>query len=167
MQIWAIGMVLLVGSYVQAQNTDRDESPTTVDIRTISSTQGFDFTSYLREVTNRVQLRWRSSIPESNMPGRVVILMSIARDGSVQNLRVTQSSGHQSSTVVSGPWFAVWRRARLSFDQAAIAAIDSSKPFPILPAGFSGDQLTIELTFFHVLVGLDPEVLPSARPRLK
>ena len=166
MQIFAIAM-LLVGSYVQAQNTDADESATTVDIRTISSTQGFDFTSYLRELTNRVQARWRSSIPESHMPGRIVISMSVARDGSVQNLQVTQSSGLRTSTAVSGPWFAVWRRAWLSFDQVAIAAIDSSKPFPDLPAGFSGDQLTIELTFSHVLVGLDPEALPGGRPRLK
>ena len=163
MQILTIAMLLLVGSYVQAQNTDSEESATTVDIRTISSTQGFDFTSYLRELTNRVQARWRSSIPESNMPGRIVILMSVARDGSVQNLRVTQSSGLRTSTAVSGPWFSVWRRAWLSFDQVAIAAIDSSKPFPNLPAGFSGDRLTIELTFSHVLVGLDP---PNVRPRL-
>ena len=163
MQIWAIGVMLLVGSFLQAQNSERDESPTTVDIRAISNTQGFDFNFYLREMTDLVRPRWRSSIPESHMPGRVVILMSIARDGSVQNLRVTQSSRLQSSTEVSGPWFAVWRRARLSFDQVAIAAIDSSKPFPNLPAGFSGDQLTLELTFSHVLVGLDP---PNARPRL-
>src|SRR5215813_6447631 len=149
MLIRTIGVVLLVGSFLQAQNAEREQSPTTVDIRTISDTQGFDFTSYLREVTNRVQPRWRSSIPESHMAGRVVISMSIARDGSVQNLHVTQGSGLQFSTAVSSTWFPGWRGA-LSFDQVAIAAINASKPFPSLPARFSGNRLTIELTFIHV-----------------
>jgi hypothetical protein len=167
MQILAIGAVLLVGSFLRAQNAERDKSPTTVDIWMISSAQGFDFTSYLREVTNRVQARWRSSIPESHVPGRVVISMGIARDGSVQNLRVTESSGLQYSTVVSSGWLRPPARRWLSFDQAAIAAIESSKPFPNLPADFSGDQVTIGLRFSHVLVGLDPRVLPTVPPGLK
>src|SRR4030095_10677527 len=116
MQILVIGVVLLLGSFLQAQNAETDQSPTTVDVVVISSTQGFDFTSYLHELTNRVEARWRSSIPESHLPGRVVISMSIARDGSVQNLRVTQSSGLQYSTVVSSGWLRPPARRWLSFD---------------------------------------------------
>jgi TonB family protein len=70
--------------------------------------------------------------------------MNVERNGSIKNVRVTQTSGITS------------------FDRTAVAAIDASKAFPALPSDFSGTQLTIELEFTHVVVGFDPK--PVARP---
>jgi TonB family protein len=149
MRVNAAGVVcaLLVGSFLGAQGIEKSQSPTTVEIRTMFSTQGYDFTSYLRQIKDRVRPQWESSIPATNPPGRAVIVMTIDRNGTGRIVRVTQSSG------------------LASFDQAAIKAINTSKAFPAFPAGFSGNQVTIELQFEHVLVGLDPIALPSQRQK--
>ena len=143
----AVYLVLLSASFAAAQTVQgvvRDRPDTTVDARIVFSPPGYDFTSYLRQLTDRIKPRWQSAIRPGNPPGRVVVWMNIERDGATKNVRVTQSSGITS------------------FDSVAVNAINASKAFPSLPADFSGTQLTIELEFTHVLVGFDPK--PVARP---
>jgi TonB family protein len=134
-------VMLLAWSFlIEAQTTEKDRPATTVQGRAISNTQGYDFSSYLREVTERVRARWVASIPATYMPGRLFVWMSIDRNGSGGDVRVIHSSGISS------------------FDQRAVAAVDSTKVFPSLPTQFAGNQLTIELEFTHVLVGFDPKL---------
>jgi TonB family protein len=140
---FAVCALLFIAAFqVEAQTIDEGQSPTTVIVRPISNTQRFDFAPYLQQVRDRVRSRWDSR-PGAHMPGRVVIWMSIDRNGSARNIRVMQSSN------------------MAAFDQSVITAINLPRGFPSLPAKFAANQLTIELEFTHVVVGLDPTRGPN------
>jgi len=90
---------------------------------------------YIKGMLDRVRANWNMLIPEAarrGQKGRVDILFSIARDGSVADLQTVAGSGAES------------------LDQAARGAITSSNPFSKLPAEYSG-ELRIRLAFLYNL----------------
>ncbi|TAM82104.1 MAG: TonB C-terminal domain-containing protein [Acidobacteria bacterium] len=102
----------------------------------LSDTRGVNFGPYLARVVYIVRRNWYAVIPESarlGEKGRVALVFEIVKDGSVPQLRLLASSGSQA------------------LDQAALASIRASNPFPPLPQQFTGNHLVLEFIYFYNL----------------
>lgn len=100
----------------------------------LSNTRGVNFGPYLARVVYIVRRNWYSLIPESarlGEKGRVALVFEITKDGSVPKLRLLASSGSPA------------------LDQAALASIRASNPFPPLPQQFTGKHLILEFIYFY------------------
>jgi TonB family protein len=100
----------------------------------LSDPKGIDFRPYLIRVLAAVRRNWFAVIPESahlGRRGRVQVQFAISRDGNVPKLVIALPSGTDS------------------LDRAAVAGISASNPFPPLPAGYTGDQIRLQLTFLY------------------
>ncbi len=81
----------------------------------LSDTKGVDFGPYLARIMRIVRTNWYAMMPESarlGAQGRVAIRFAIERDGSVQELKVAESSGSKI------------------LDTAAARSVVASAPFP-------------------------------------
>jgi TonB family protein len=95
---------------------------------------GVDFKPYLAQVLASVKRYWMAIWPEAARQGRsgkVVIQFSIDHFGTVPKLVIASGSGANA------------------LDFAAVAAIQSSVPFPILPRDYKGDLIKLQLNFAY------------------
>lgn len=102
----------------------------------LSDTRGVNFGPYLARVVYIVRQNWYAVIPESarlGEKGRVALVFEIVKDGSVPQLRLVASSGSPA------------------LDQAALASIKASNPFPPLPSEFTGKHLVLEFIYLYNL----------------
>ncbi|HLH31251.1 MAG TPA: TonB family protein [Terriglobia bacterium] len=101
----------------------------------LSDTKGYDFGPYLNQVIIRVRDNWYSLIPEiariNGRRGKVVIIFTITKGGTIANLRIAANSGTDA------------------LDRAAYGAISFSNPFARLPNNFDGDHLDLQFTFLY------------------
>jgi TonB family protein len=100
----------------------------------LSDTKGYDFGPYMNQVVNRVRVNWYSLIPEIarlGKRGKVVIIFTITKNGTIANLRQAANSGTEA------------------LDRAAYGAITASNPFAQLPVNFDGDHLDLQFTFLY------------------
>jgi TonB family protein len=108
-----------------------------IDPQVLSSNpQGVDLGPYLNAVNNRIRANWFAVMPETarnGQQGRVDVLFAIARDGSIQDLRLVATSRNDA------------------LDQAATIAIQTSNPLPPLPAEFKGDRMALRYAFLYNL----------------
>jgi TonB family protein len=100
----------------------------------LSDTRGYDFGPYMNQVVIRVRDNWYTMIPEIarlGKRGKVVLIFTITKNGTIANLRQVASSGSQP------------------LDRAAVAGIQASNPFAQLPNNFDGDHLDLQFTFLY------------------
>ena len=100
----------------------------------LSDTQGYDFGRYLNAVITKVRSNWFSVMPESarlGQKGRVLVRFTIVKDGKVQDLKAVLESGNQA------------------LDRAAVAAVQTSNPFPALPDDFKGERIVLQFPFLY------------------
>ena len=99
-----------------------------------SDPMGVDFRPYMLQVLAAVRRNWFAVYPESarlGQRGQVALQFSIAKVGGVTKVVFSGQSGARS------------------LDQAAVAAISASNPFPPLPADFRGDRIVLQMTFLY------------------
>jgi TonB family protein len=101
----------------------------------LTDTMGVDFGPYLNRVLHDVRENWYQLIPESASfkRGWVTIDFYILKDGTVQGLRVVDSSGD------------------VTLDRPAYGSIKGSDPFQPLPREFPGPYLGLRFRFFYNL----------------
>jgi TonB family protein len=101
----------------------------------LTDTMGVDFGPYLNRVLHDVRQNWYQLIPESASfkRGWVTIDFYILKDGSVQGLKVIESSGD------------------VTLERPAYGSIKGSDPFPPLPREFGGPYLGLRFRFFYNL----------------
>jgi TonB family protein len=100
----------------------------------LSDTEGVDFTPYLRQILQTVRRNWQTVIPESvrlGRRGRVSIVLSIDRNGKIVKLVYGEQSGTNS------------------LDEAAVAGVSMSQPFPPLPPEFKGAKIVVQFNFAY------------------
>lgn len=90
---------------------------------------GSRFGAYMQVLRDKIARNWRSNELDAAVQAGAVIGFEIARDGSLRNVRVIQSSGN------------------FAMDQTAQRAIIQSAPFNPLPAGYEHNSVNIDLTF--------------------
>jgi TonB family protein len=98
---------------------------------------GGDFASrygwYVAAVRRRINPNWDPLSIDPNVRGsqtlHCAISFSVARDGSIRNARITESSGNRS------------------WDNAGLRAIDASNPLPALPNDYSGNGVEVTWDF--------------------
>jgi protein TonB len=83
--------------------------------------------SYMRDIFK--SLSRHSVNPDSSRTGRVVILATIASSGKLVGRKIAESSGSDI------------------LDNAALATVDKSSPFPAMPRELGSDQMTLRLPF--------------------
>jgi outer membrane biosynthesis protein TonB len=101
----------------------------------LTDTMGIDFGPYLNRVLHDVRQNWYQLIPESASfkKGWVTIDFYILKDGTVQGLRVVDSSGD------------------VTLERPAYGSIKGSDPFQPLPKEFPGPYLGLRFRFFYNL----------------
>jgi TonB family protein len=116
---------------------DRRLKDFSIDEPTIlSNTQGMDFSTWLRIVSYRVRDNWYAVIPEiirSGTQGKTILILDVDALGHVTNLEVAKPSGLPS------------------YDRAAMSSIRMSEPFPAFPNGFTGQRLTLRVSYLYNL----------------
>ena len=90
---------------------------------------GYRFAWYEQLLRDTVARNWRSQELDARIQTRVAVTFDILRNGSIQNVRVTTSSGN------------------FALDQSAQRAILMSNPLRPLPPEFERDVATIEFWF--------------------
>jgi protein TonB len=85
---------------------------------------------YVTEITRRISSNWLRSMVDSRIQKapRVYLNFEIARDGTISNIEVQQSSGIPS------------------LDRSALRAVNAST-LPPLPAGYPGSRVTVNFYF--------------------
>ena len=89
----------------------------------------FPFSYYLEAVEGKVSRSWFGTAVSGSQGLRCVVYFRLQRDGSIDDVRIEQSSGNRY------------------FDDSAVRAVRSSAPFPPLPRAFSGSYLGIHFVF--------------------
>jgi hypothetical protein len=104
-------------------------------LEVLTDTMGVDFGPYLNRVLYDVRERWYQLIPESASfkRGWVTIDFYIMKDGSVQGLKIIDSSGD------------------VTLQRPAQGSIQFSSPFQALPKEFPGQFLGLRFRFFYNL----------------
>ena len=114
----------------QASLPDAAELP-----QLLSDPQGVDFRPYLAQVLSLVKRNWYANMPESSVKmgraARVSLQFAIGRDGTVRKIVPVE----QTSVA--------------ALDNAAIAAISESNPFPPLPPAFRGPEIHVQVNFAY------------------
>jgi TonB family protein len=109
--------------------------PTSVgNMQLLSDPQNIDFKPYMLQVLNLVRRQWFAVIPQIARTGRqgiVVLQFSIDRRGQVPKLVIANTSG------------------TVAFDQAAVASVSASNPFPSLPIEYRGTEIRLQLAFSY------------------
>lgn len=92
---------------------------------------GSRFPYYVSIITNKVSQAWyRQEIDPRTPYGREArVIFVIARDGTVSNVRLSQSSGSPT------------------LDSSAVRAVQRVETFGPLPPGYSGSNVSVEYTF--------------------
>jgi TonB family protein len=100
----------------------------------LSDAQGVDFTPYLRIILQIVRRNWNANMPASvKMGGRgnTSLVFSIERMGTIGKLVIVKPSGTEV------------------YDQAAVAGVSASQPFPPLPSQFKGNEIRVQFNFAY------------------
>jgi periplasmic protein TonB len=90
---------------------------------------GNRFGWYEQLLRERVARNWRSQDLDARIRNKVAVMFEILRDGSIRNVRISQSSGN------------------FALDQSAQRAILMSNPLPELPREFERNSALIEFWF--------------------
>ena len=104
------------------------------NMQLLSDPQNVDFKPYMLQVLNMVRRQWFAVIPAIARTGRqgiVVLQFSVDRKGSVPKLVIANTSG------------------TVAFDQAAVASVSASNPFPPLPTEYRGQEIRLQLAFSY------------------
>jgi len=100
----------------------------------LSDTHGYNFEPYINAMTARVRTKWYSGMPDSarqGQKGRVVVIFTVVRAGTIQDVHIVSSSGTGS------------------LDEAATAAVQAISPLPQLPADFSDNSIVVQFAFLY------------------
>ena len=98
-------------------------------------THSIKYASYMQHIKHKIQNVWiyPEEARQTGQQGRLLILFSIGKDGSLVKLKLLRSSGYPL------------------LDKAALQAVKDAAPFPPLPERFGVDVLNIYATFEYVL----------------
>jgi len=86
-------------------------------------TKGFDLTDYANLLNARIEGKWEIPSNLKYSRGHTSIVVYIAKDGRLTNVRIVEPSGNRS------------------LDIAALKAVLDSNPAPALPKGYPGDHV--------------------------
>lgn len=117
-----------------ASDGDNGDPGDVRNMQLLSDPQNIDFKPYMLQVLNKVRAQWFAVIPQIARTGRqgiVVLQFSVDRRGGVPKLVIANTSG------------------TVAFDQAAVASVSASNPFPPLPAEYKGTEIRLQLAFSY------------------
>jgi TonB family protein len=137
--ILTAGMLLAVSS-AKALGLAQQQTPAkpsvALSVQILTHIKGVNFIVYMNQVSTAVRHNWTASMPESVKAGEtgvVIIRVEVARDGTFLNDTPRLETTSRRDTL----------------DNAAIAAIRASAPFPNLPDDFHGSEVELRLAFLY------------------
>lgn len=124
----------VVGSYIFG--TAVPFAPEPAQTPTLQAQEDIDFGPYMARMQRTIKLSWFP--PKRNQSERVVAAWTIARNGTLSNLRITQGASTELA------------------NDAALKAVEDSAPFEALPQG-APESVDISFTFdYNVFSGSHP-----------
>jgi TonB family protein len=127
---------------IPAEGSQRNQTESAL----LTDTGGVNFGPYMHNLFAKVQLKWHAAIPSFDYAryakGQVSIECAVHRDGSVTEMKLTESSGDDA------------------MDKAAWTGLVSSSPFAPLPPDFKEDKIRVRLRFHY-----NPSLADRARMR--
>jgi protein TonB len=94
-----------------------------------ASVLGFKYGAYVDLMRSKIASKWNTADVRALASQRVGITFTIARDGSVSDVKVSHASGS------------------FDLDTSAHRAVLDANPLPALPAGVPRNEATVELFF--------------------
>ncbi len=114
---------------------DADQQSASEVIQVLTATEGVDFTTFLKHVSESVKHNWYAKMPEAarlGIKGKVVLRFRIQKKGPLDGTPVIETgSGYKT------------------LDDAAVAAIVASAPFEQFPEGFKGPNVELRVIFLY------------------
>jgi TonB family protein len=113
---------------------DNGDPTSAGNMQLLSDPLNVDFKPYMQQVLVKVRRQWFAVIPQIARTGRqgiVVLQFSVDRRGGVPKVVIANTSG------------------TVAFDQAAVASVSASNPFPALPAEYRGTEIRLQLAFSY------------------
>ena len=113
---------------------DNGDPTSAGNMQLLSDPQNVDFKPYMLQVLNAVRRQWFAVIPQIARSGRqgiVVLQFSVDPRGRVLKVVIANTSGTPA------------------FDQAAVASVSASNPFPPLPSEYHGSDIKLQLAFSY------------------
>jgi TonB family protein len=113
---------------------DNGSSSSLEGMQLLSDPKNVDFRPYMQLVLRKVREQWFRVIPAVARTGRqgiVVLQFSVDRAGQIPKLVVANPSGV------------------VAYDQAAVAGVSASSPFPPLPPEYNGAEIRLQLAFSY------------------
>ena len=135
-----VSLVPLTLSLASAQSQPAASDPIALTpalrgVEVLSDTQGMDFSIYLRRVNFPIRRNWheitRAGSFGTHKLAQLAVEFSIAKEGSVGNAHITQSSNDQA------------------VDEAALNAVRNASPLPALPETYTAPSLSLRMHFFY------------------
>ena len=125
-----LAISVAVGGWYLYKNYGHDIERTLIIDKNIRDNQSYEngmFTSYMRNVQNKIKTNWVP--PKGDESRKVVLVFKVGKDGRILSHSIYNSSGDKT------------------MDDAAIEALLKSQPFEPFPDNFSGDSIDIQFTF--------------------
>jgi TonB family protein len=100
----------------------------------LSDPAGANFRPYLAQVLAQVRRNWMTIFPDAarmGQRGKVVAQFIIGQDGSLVKVVLAAEAANKS------------------LNEAAVAALQMSAPFPAFPSGYRGGQVRLQLSFLY------------------
>lgn len=127
--IFAMAMLFAV------QGADADQQSASNLVQMLTATEGVDFTTFLKHVSDSVKRSWYAKMPEAarlGIKGKVVLRFRIQKKGALDGMpAIETSSGYKT------------------FDDAAVTAIVASVPFEQFPEAFKGPNVDLRVVFLY------------------
>lgn len=120
-------------SYVDKYDNNSPSTYTYSNEKLINA-DNVDFEPYMKKLQKCIKNNWNP--PQGNKSKSVILLFSIAKDGSLLDVKVHSSSGS------------------IRVDNAAIQAVKATAPFDPLPSEFNGNSVDIQFTFDYNVFGV-------------
>ena len=114
---------------LKTQETQNSDNSTKIEQPLEASQDEPDeiFRDYMKTLQTSIKKNWNP--PQGDTSRQVVLFFKIAKDGSLKNYSVLQSSGNNDT------------------DEAAIKALKAAAPFEPLPEEYNKDDIDIQFTF--------------------
>jgi TonB family protein len=122
--------------HIATLNTYLESTPALATVLILSNVHGVDVSGVVNEATQKIRERWFQLVPEIARPplrkqGTAVVDFSIQKDGTIQNVRLRESTKD------------------FKMDEAAVRSVAESSPVAHLPSALDLPPLAIRMRFLY------------------
>jgi TonB family protein len=128
-------IIFVMAMLFTLHGVDADQQSASDLVQMLNATEGVDFTTFLKHVSESVKRSWYTKMPEAarlGIKGKVVLRFRIQKKGALDGTpAIETSSGYKT------------------LDDGAVTAVVASAPFEQFPEAFKGPYVELRVTFLY------------------